>query len=935
MNAPLRRHSASPCGREGSALLITVAVILLLLLLCCAVFSVGETARRRVALQNACDAAAYSAAVVQADGLSRMAAINREMSRAYRELVKAQMDLLLYRWLRLVRDRFEEDMECVKRTGPEKMFSHKAGYWHWNFNPIIKAATEVGRFGIYLWPLGWAHWGFDCDTKTHDRKEEGPSHYIGMGPDKIHWIRIGYRDNEGTDNNYLLYRDHDLFPILDPKTGETSKEGLLSLFEKTYGGPGVANLVEEVRNRKQSIALFNALLEATNLQMSQSIRETVRRTLYENLPRRRDGSLDTDFLKDYVWFSFGGTSEMPFEYDTNRTDDESATATEAMTRRYFSGLRNTEADEIVFLDMADGVPEFALGSLKLPDYFQDTDTVAENDDLRKLAGGLDQWFIRCDPAECTTSTTIALDRAAPGYGIVRCYKNANYDEGRAVGSFIQQGVGIGADVHRGNYVFEGLIEQAIKAFNTGLNHKISLTDGFNLGPRGSRLSMKRRKYRQRQRVLSRIKAAESGFINPFQTIVDGMMKSFRRIVEQFVSLDIAPSANNFRNAFVDQCASVPENYGLVAEYKWSSAYWFCSWVSLNGYKHCNHLGIPFGAVFGGASDNGYGQGLFKWFSPQWRMLSKRHGICRTNYKSTFIGLDGDPPDNCPRHGGANGKGAFNFLDGYCRIYGDDIEIFDNDLYCGEVARPWIVNTNFFDGQGTIFVGIARRQRNLFENLIESTESPGLYAAFEPKAPRGGLPHLVTLAAGRAGPARRRGNGRAEGTDSANGVTADGRNFPVPPSYELAFDAVTDTSDPNTLRASLPDLDGDSEYRRRRRELEDDHIGCVCEDPLLEKRLRREWNLSQCDWGAMLLPVREGLSAAARTDSADDPDAVPEWSFDESDSAAGVRGFVSLLFATRWNRFDEADGGAATTSSGVFGGASDEEMNDLFQKRLVH
>ena len=86
---------------------------------------------------------------------------------------------------------------------------------------------------------------------------------------------------------------------------------------------------------------------------------------------------------------------------------------------------------------------------------------------------------------------------------------------------------------------------------------------------------------------------------------------------------------------------------------------------------------------------------------------------------------------------------------------------------------------------------------------------------------------------------------------------------------------------------------------------------------------------------MLLPVREGLSDAARTDSADDPDAVPEWTFDESESAAGVRGFVSLLFATRWNRFDEEDGDAAATSSGVFGGASAGEMNALFQKRLVH
>ena len=65
---------------SGVALMLTLSVVLLLYVLCAGVYAVGETARQKIEIQNACDAAAYSAALVEADGLSRMAMVNRALA---------------------------------------------------------------------------------------------------------------------------------------------------------------------------------------------------------------------------------------------------------------------------------------------------------------------------------------------------------------------------------------------------------------------------------------------------------------------------------------------------------------------------------------------------------------------------------------------------------------------------------------------------------------------------------------------------------------------------------------------------------------------------------------------------------------------------------------------------------------------------------------
>ena len=99
---------------QGFVVMSTLAIFLFLFILCAFVYAVGETTHQRIKMQNACDAAAYSAAVVQADGLSRMATVNRAMAWSYVQMTNRQMDYITYRWLKLTCKRFEEDKQNAK-----------------------------------------------------------------------------------------------------------------------------------------------------------------------------------------------------------------------------------------------------------------------------------------------------------------------------------------------------------------------------------------------------------------------------------------------------------------------------------------------------------------------------------------------------------------------------------------------------------------------------------------------------------------------------------------------------------------------------------------------------------------------------------------------------------------------------------------------------
>ena len=102
-------------GNDGAALAITLAFMLPVCILFIGIYGVGEIVRQKIELQNAADAAAYSAAVVQADYLSRMATVNKAMAWTYVDLQKRSFDAAMDMFCEYIMKQFKSDYEKCQR----------------------------------------------------------------------------------------------------------------------------------------------------------------------------------------------------------------------------------------------------------------------------------------------------------------------------------------------------------------------------------------------------------------------------------------------------------------------------------------------------------------------------------------------------------------------------------------------------------------------------------------------------------------------------------------------------------------------------------------------------------------------------------------------------------------------------------------------------
>lgn len=100
-------------GESGVACAFTVTVSLIIFLLGFAIYACGETVRQRIELQNAADSAAYSAALVQADTISRIAVINKAMAWNYVMMTRRQMDHIVDAWLARVLEMWENSRSAT------------------------------------------------------------------------------------------------------------------------------------------------------------------------------------------------------------------------------------------------------------------------------------------------------------------------------------------------------------------------------------------------------------------------------------------------------------------------------------------------------------------------------------------------------------------------------------------------------------------------------------------------------------------------------------------------------------------------------------------------------------------------------------------------------------------------------------------------------
>lgn len=134
------------CGDDGAALVITLGVFFFMYIFCAGVYAIGMAVKERIQLQNACDAAAYSAAVVQADTISRIATLNRAMAWTYSQLCKRQMDYIVYKLARHTADHYNRDLNAVKLN---RILggAHQHPCW-WRFKPDNDIFPSLGDRGV-------------------------------------------------------------------------------------------------------------------------------------------------------------------------------------------------------------------------------------------------------------------------------------------------------------------------------------------------------------------------------------------------------------------------------------------------------------------------------------------------------------------------------------------------------------------------------------------------------------------------------------------------------------------------------------------------------------------------------------------------------------------------------------------------------------------
>ncbi|MBO4526545.1 MAG: hypothetical protein J5743_02880, partial [Victivallales bacterium] len=233
---------------SGAALIITLGVFMFLVMVTGGVYAVGENVRQKIELQNAVDAAAYSAANVQADILSRMATVNRAMSWTYVQMCNRQMDYIVAKWLDFTVKQFKNDKKRCK-----DYYSHT----------IIAGAGTCCN---------------GCCSGTHD-DQNGHGWWCGA-PGPLPDVPTSVTADAVRLNKSLMSTD-------------------ISMIENMLNAANPDMLAQGIDNDRSAIQAMNKLLTSLNDSMSGAIEQTAVETLRQNLRLRGVTSEGGDVLNDY------------------------------------------------------------------------------------------------------------------------------------------------------------------------------------------------------------------------------------------------------------------------------------------------------------------------------------------------------------------------------------------------------------------------------------------------------------------------------------------------------------------------------------------------------------------------------------------------------------------------------------------------------------
>ena len=306
---------------SGVAMAYTIMVFLFFFMLCVSTYAMTENIRQKMELQNACDAAAYSGAVVQADMLSRIAVLNRALSWTYYQTSKRHMDYIICDWIENIRSTYVNYRDGVpvdfgvntsrtySRTCISCSGSGRGGISGYTINgtPIYSSCSTCGGDGI------------ESTTVSYSRPKRS---YIGVR--NCHFcLGCGGSHGQADDNTdlgssvspagWFMGWDSDDHININLRTDEVGLWGAGSLTNERANvlSTGIQGQLDDGRN---NITTINNAINSLRTQMNNFIVQAINHCMSNNLPS----------TADYVW-NLGrgwGKSDAPayFENVTNESD---------------------------------------------------------------------------------------------------------------------------------------------------------------------------------------------------------------------------------------------------------------------------------------------------------------------------------------------------------------------------------------------------------------------------------------------------------------------------------------------------------------------------------------------------------------------------------------------------------------------------------------
>lgn len=707
---------------SGVVMAVSLAVWMFLFVLTSGVYMLGCTIRERETLQHAADAAAFSAAEIQADALARMAAINRTMAYTYMQMSRKQMDCILLEWLNLTSKRFKEDRTASKNWAQVLFITGGVP---------VDLITLLYQLASYTFANHGDSGDLNCDFRRRRCKDcsllnktrNGNAFFCGVNgnPDRV----LLNGKNEVSAAHLEIGKE--MIPVL--------KEGILA--------------------DKEQIRMLNALLASVHRTACESMERTVPEILKRNL--------SVAFSEKEMAEIFYSAKLPNGEWNPYYATQMDAVGNESYKgmNGYFSALQNTENDERLFLGMmgevtcadADGQADaYTLAAdASVADYFKVPPSAASGGVFARLLGGsqlsssgADQWFVRGRVNYGQTPTYVRQDG---GDGLQRVYWDSNGNP--AQGEFRGGGI-LGKGPTRANHLMDisfgggGLIMNIIGTLVSSLGNLVDTQPSvLSVGggqdsacdPRACRDAETAQAlvadyewwsgkwvcvtYRKRRSFPTRYYYRCQGWHVPFPKYYCGDTGDDR-------NARIWPKLWTWPESLDPVTKTIPDIL-RIPPHKTGNCH---------GYDDDSSMKTLPGSI--------------RAVGRQMRLNLKRGApIPRTEYRSCAIGFLSRKP----------------FIGGLARIYADDREICrvrdpmtdereeGPDIYAGACAQPWVLNERFFGSDGTITVAVAKRRRNPFARLADAFWEVDSRLPTAIGNPSGGVPgkqaYMWTMSSARA------------------------------------------------------------------------------------------------------------------------------------------------------------------------------------------